>query len=96
MAGFTLMQLEAQVNAALGSMDPLSLTAPDVSPTTPLSRGVNGKKFLWDGVTYESREDAQQALEGYEKDGFETYLFIEEDQYLVYTRMLVTQPSPAA
>jgi heterodisulfide reductase subunit A len=95
-AGFTLMQLEAQVNAALGSMEPLSLTSPDVSPTTPLSRGVNGKKFLWDGVTYESREDAQQALEGYEKGGFETHLFTEEDKYLVYTRMLATHSAPAA
>jgi hypothetical protein len=57
---------------------------------------VNGRKFLWDGVTYETREDAQQAMERYEKDGFETHLFKEEDKYLVYTRMLVTQPSPAA
>jgi heterodisulfide reductase subunit A len=95
-AGFTLMQLEAQVNAALGSMEPLLMTSPTVSNTAVLSREVAGKKFLWDGVTYETRDDAQQALETYKKDGFEVHMFSEEDKYLIYTRMLVTQASSAA
>jgi len=95
-AGFTLGQLEAQVNAALGSMEPLSMTSPNVGKTIPLSRQVAGKKFLWDGASYVTRDDVRQALETYKKDGFEVHLFLEEDKYLIYTRMLVTQASPAS
>jgi heterodisulfide reductase subunit A len=95
-AGFTLEQLEAQVDAALGSMDPLLMTPPTVSPTIPLSREVAGKKFIWDGATYVTRDDARRALETYNQDGFEVHLFLEEDKYLIYTRMLVTQASSAA
>jgi hypothetical protein len=29
-------------------------------------------------------------MRGYEKDGFETRMFVEEGQYLVYSRRLVT------
>jgi len=61
--------------------------------TIPSSREVAGKKFLWDGVTYLTRDDARQALEAYKKDGFEVHMFLEEDQYLVYTRKLVTAAS---
>jgi hypothetical protein len=52
----------------------------------PLARKVDGKKFLWDGVVYESDEQAQQMMEGYAKDGFEVQKFYEEGQFLVYSR----------
>ena len=54
--------------------------------TIPLARKAKGKKFVWDGITYESEDQAQLAAESYEKDGFEVHLFSEEDQYLVYSR----------
>jgi len=95
-AGFTLEQLEAQVNAALGSMDPLLLASPTVSDTIILSREVAGKKYIWDGATYVNKDDARRALEAYNQDGFEAHMFLEEDNYLIYTRMLVTQASSAA
>ncbi len=56
--------------------------------TIPLARKVEGKKFIWDSVTYESEDHARQAAESYEKDGFEVQLFIEDDQYLVYSRRI--------
>ena len=56
--------------------------------TIPLARKVEGKKFVWDSVTYESEDQARQAVEAYEKDGFEFQLFIEDDQYLVYSRRI--------
>ncbi len=56
--------------------------------TIPLARKVEGKKFVWDGITYESEDQARQAVEVYEKDGFEVQLFIEDDQYLVYSRRI--------
>ncbi len=55
-----------------------------------LAREVAGKKFLWDGVAYLTRDDARQAMETYKKDGFEVHMFLEQDRYLVYTRRLVT------
>ena len=65
------------------------------------SRIINGKKFMWDGVVYESKEKAQEVMEKYNKDGFEVELIEEEKQYLLYTRRVVTkivlegEPPPA-
>ena len=44
----------------------------------PLARKVNGKKFMWDGVVYDSDESAQQVMEDYAKDGFEVEKFVED------------------
>ena len=52
----------------------------------PLARKVNGKKFMWDGVVYDSNESAQQVMEDYAKDGFEVEKFVEDGQLLVYSR----------
>jgi hypothetical protein len=60
----------------------------------PFSREVAGKKFMWDGAAYITKDDARQAMETYKKDGFEVHLFLEGDKFLVYTRRLVTQPTP--
>ncbi len=54
-----------------------------------MAREVAGKKFLWDGVAYSTRDDARQAMEAYTKDGFEVHMFLEQDKYLVYTRRSV-------
>jgi hypothetical protein len=54
----------------------------------PLAKKVNGKKFMWDGVVYESDEQASQVMEDYAKDGFEVEKFVEGGQFLVYSRRL--------
>ncbi|MEW6387140.1 MAG: hypothetical protein AB1491_06465 [Thermodesulfobacteriota bacterium] len=59
----------------------------------PLSRKFNGKKFLWDGATYGSRDEAAAALEAYQKDGFEVELLEEEGRYLVYSRRVAATQS---
>ncbi len=56
----------------------------------PLARKVNGKKFMWDGVVYDSEASAQQVMEGYAKDGFEVEKFVEDGQFLVYSRRVAT------
>jgi hypothetical protein len=61
--------------------------------TVALALKENGKKFMWDGGTYETEEQAQQVMHGYEKDGFETRLVVEDQQYLVYSRRVATAPS---
>ena len=59
--------------------------------TIPLSREVAGKKFMWDGATYVTRDDAREAMQAYKQDGFDVHLFLEEDKYFIYTRRLVSQ-----
>ena len=60
----------------------------------PLARKVNGKKFMWDGVVYESDDQAQQVMEDYAKDGFEVEKVVEDGQFLVYNRRVaVAAPS---
>ena len=61
--------------------------------TIASAKEVAGKKFMWDGAQYLTREDARQAMETYKKDGFEVHLFLEEEKFLVYTRRLVSQAS---
>lgn len=61
---------------------------------------IDDKKFMWDGETYPDKEKAQEVISNYEKEGFETRLIKEEDEYFVYSRRVVTeiviegQPSP--
>ena len=55
------------------------------------SRLINGKKFMWDGVVYKSKEEAQDVMEKYKKDNFKVELIEEEKQYLLYTRRVVTE-----
>jgi len=61
--------------------------------TITLARKVDGKKYLWDGLVYESQDQAQQALEAYQQEGFEVQMFAEDNQYLVYSRRVVTVQS---
>jgi hypothetical protein len=56
-----------------------------------LSKNINGKKFMWDNVVYESKKEAQDLMEKYKKDNFEVELIEEEKQYLLYTRRVVTE-----
>jgi hypothetical protein len=56
--------------------------------TIALARKIEGKKFMWDGATYENETQARQAMEVYEKDGFEVQLTVDDDQYLVYSRRI--------
>lgn len=59
----------------------------------PLSKKIDGKKFLWDSVNYDSREAAQKAMEAYEQEGFEAELIEIEGQFLVYSRRIATVQS---
>lgn len=56
-----------------------------------LARIFSGKKFMWDGSTYESREQAEEVLKKYKNDGFEVELFEEDGQWFLFTRRLVRE-----
>jgi hypothetical protein len=51
---------------------------------------LDGKKFLWDGLTYNNERDAKEAMSTYEQSGFEVRMVEKENKYLVYTRRVVT------
>ena len=55
------------------------------------SKIINGKKYMWDNVVYESKKEAQDLMEKYKKEDFEVELIEEEKQYLLYTRRVVTE-----
>jgi hypothetical protein len=55
------------------------------------SRIINRKKFMWDGVIYPTKEEAQGIVEKYKADNFEVEFVEEGNQFLVYTRRVVKE-----
>ena len=51
----------------------------------------DGKKFMWDGHVYDTRQDASLAGEGYRNDNFEVLIAEEGGKFLVYTRRVVRE-----
>ena len=45
---------------------------------------------MWDGAEYREKAEAMSVMEGYTKDGFETRMIQEEDQFYLFTRRLVS------
>jgi hypothetical protein len=56
-----------------------------------LARIADGKKFMWDGETYDSREQAVRAAESYKGENFETEIEEDEGKFLVYSRRVVKE-----
>ncbi len=54
-----------------------------------ISKIINGKKFMWDGVVYESKKEAEDTMRKYKNDEFEVELIEEEKKHLLYTRRVV-------
>jgi len=50
-----------------------------------------GKKFMWDGQFYDSRDQGQLEAEAYEKSNFEVRMVEQEGKFLVYTRRIVKE-----
>ncbi len=56
-----------------------------------ISKIINGKKFMWDGVVYESKKEAEDTMQKYKDDNFEVELIEEEKKHLLYTRRVVKE-----
>lgn len=52
---------------------------------------VDGKKLLWDGQLFSTREEASQQAEAYKNDNFEVELTEQDGSYRVYTRRVVKE-----
>ncbi len=63
--------------------------------TVPLAKKIDGKKYMWDGKTYENEEQARETMASYEKDGFTVHIVRENDMFLVYSRRLATVQTDA-
>jgi hypothetical protein len=46
---------------------------------------------MWDGVVYESKQEAQDTMQKYKDDNFEVELIEEEGKFFVYSRRVVTE-----
>jgi len=44
------------------------------------------KKFMWDGQTYDSKEDAARSAKSYQDENFHIQIVEEGGKFLVYTR----------
>ena len=56
-----------------------------------ISKIINGKKFMWDDVVYESKKEAEDTMRKYKDDNFEVELIEEEKKHLLYTRRVVKE-----
>ncbi len=54
-------------------------------------RIIDDKKFLWDGMEYESEDKAKSVEKEYLENGFEVRLVKEGKQVFIYTRRVVTE-----
>jgi hypothetical protein len=59
--------------------------------TIPLARKVEGKKYMWDGSTYDSKQKAYEVTVAYKANGFDTQVFEEDGQFLVYSRRVAAE-----
>ena len=60
-----------------------------MNPNLALLR--DGKKFMWDGRTVETREEASRVAESYRNDNFEVQIVEEGGKFLVYSRRVVKE-----
>lgn len=66
----------------------------NMSPS--LSLLCDGRKFLWDGSVYATREEASPVEESYRNNNFEVRVTEEEGKCLIYTRKVIKEVVVAA
>ena len=54
-------------------------------------RFFDGHKYMWDGEAYGSADAAEAKRKEYAENDFETQIVEEQDEFLVYTRRVVTE-----
>ena len=52
---------------------------------------IDGKKFIWDGITHDNENEAQKVKAEYESNKFETRIIEEENKFYLFTRRVVTE-----
>ncbi|MCK4444550.1 MAG: hypothetical protein KAW09_08400, partial [Thermoplasmata archaeon] len=52
---------------------------------------IEGRKYMWDGVTYPGEQEAEKAKKEYEEKGFDVKMVNQEGEVTVYTRKEVEE-----
>jgi hypothetical protein len=52
---------------------------------------VQGKKFMWDGRVFDTRDECLRQAEAYRSDNFEVQLVEQDATFLLYTRRAVKE-----
>ena len=58
-----------------------------------LSKKINGKKYMWDGLEYVTKEEAEKKASEYAEKGFEVKIIEikeSEKKFYIYTRKVAT------
>lgn len=55
------------------------------------ARIFGGRKFMWDGTTFQYRAEAEEIRHKYQGDGFEVELVEEEGCHFLFTRRIVKE-----
>ena len=56
-----------------------------------LARIFEDKKFMWDGRTYEDKNEMKKVKQEYQEEGFTVEVVEEENKYFLFTRRVVTE-----
>jgi hypothetical protein len=56
-----------------------------------LSMIIDGKKFMWDGRPYDTKEDASRMADKLLSDNFDVRIVEEGGKFLIYTRRVVKE-----
>ena len=56
-----------------------------------LARTFVGRKFMWDGKTYQNQKEAKEVGQKYRDDGFDVELVEEGGEYFLFTRRVVKE-----
>lgn len=56
-----------------------------------LARTFNEKKFMWDGRTYDNKQEMTKVKQEYQDKGFEVEVVEEGSQYFLFSRRLVEE-----
>jgi len=56
-----------------------------------LSLFCDGKKYMWDGSLYSTREEVSAVEGAYQKNNFEVCVKEEDGKFLVYTRKVIKE-----
>jgi hypothetical protein len=54
-----------------------------------LARIFNGKKYMWDGRSYENEQEMKKAKQEYQNQGFDVESIAEDKKYYLFSRRVV-------
>ncbi len=56
-----------------------------------LARTFNGKKFMWDGRTYDNKQEMTKVKQEYQDKDFEVEVVEEDSKHFLFSRRLVKE-----